>query len=309
MDEALLLVQILNGIQVGILLFLVASGLTLVFAILDVINLAHGALFMIGAYVGAVTMVGTGSLFLSLIAAPVVAFVVGMLLDRLVLRWVYTRDHLDQVLATFGILLFLNETCRAIFGSAAHPYPLPDYFDWSLVLPGGMAYPAWRLAIIVAGSVIAIALAVTLKHTRFGMLVRGAATNAPMLEMLGVNVRNLFFFTFALGAGLAGFAGAMAGPIIAIQPGMGDSILILTFVVIVTGGTGSVRGALVGSMLVGLADTLGRSFLTDLARLALPPAAAAEFGPAISTMLVYVLMAAVLLVRPQGLLPVGRYAS
>ncbi len=309
MEASLLVVQVLNGLQVGILLFLVASGLTLVFAILDVINLAHGALFMIGAYVGALTMVGTGSLVLSLVAAPIVALLVGILLDRLVLRWVYARDHLDQVLATFGILLFLNETCRATFGSAAHPYPLPDYLDWSVVLPGGMAYPAWRLAIIVAGLLTAIALAVTLKATRFGMLVRSAATNAPMLEMLGVDVRRLFLWTFASGAALAGFAGAMAGPIIAVQPGMGDSILILAFVVIVTGGTGSVRGALVGSMLVGLADTLGRSFLTDLARLVLPPAAAAEFGPAISTMLVYVLMAVVLLLRPRGLLPLGRYGS
>lgn len=309
MEVSLLLVQILNGLQVGILLFLVASGLTLVFAILDVINLAHGTLFMVGAYVAALTMIGTGSLVLSLIAAPVVAFLVGILLDRLVLRWVYARDHLDQVLVTFGILLFLNETCRALFGSAAHPYPLPNYLDWSLVLPGGMAYPAWRLAIIVAGSVVAIAMAVSLKRTRFGMLIRSAATDASMLEMLGVDVRRLFLWTFAAGAALAGFAGAMAGPIIAIQPGMGDSVLILAFVVIVTGGTGSVRGALVGSILVGLTDTLGRSFLTDLARLALPPAAAAEFGPAISAMLVYVLMAVVLLLRPQGLLPLGRYVT
>lgn len=298
MEVSLLLVQIVNGLQVDILLFLVASDLTLVFTILDVINLAHGALFMGGAYVGAVTMVGTGSLVLSLIAAPIGAFLVGIVLDRLVLRWVYARDHLDQVLVTFGISLLLNESCRGIFGSAAYPHPVPRYLDWSLVLPGGMAYPAWRLAIIVAGSVVAIALAVTLKGTRFGMLVRSAATNALMLEMLIVDVRRLFLWTFASGAALASFAGAMAGPIIAIQPGMGDAILIMAFGVIVTAGTGSVRGGLAGSNVLGLADTLGRSFLTDLAWLALPPAAAAELGPGMSSMLVYILMVAVLLLRP-----------
>lgn len=307
MDWPFLLVQILNGLQVGILLFLVASGLTLVFAILDVINLAHGALFMVGAYVGAFTMTATDSLAASLLAAPAAGLFVGIFLDRLVLRWIYHRDHLTQVLVTFGILMFLNELVRALFGSAARPYPLPDYLDWSLVMPGGMTYPAWRLVIIVAGAVTALALIVVLTRTRLGMLIRGAAANAPMLEMLGVDVRGLFLVTFGSGAALAGFAGAMAGPIIAIQPGMGDHVLILAFVVIVTGGTGSVQGALVGSLLVGLADTLGRSFLTDLARLALPPAAAGEFGPAVSTMLVYVVMAAVLLVRPQGLLPLGRF--
>lgn len=308
MDASFLLVQLLNGLQVGVLLFLVASGLTLVFGILDVINLAHGALFMVGAYAGALTMVGTGSLLASLLAAPLVALLVGIALDRLVLRHLYERDHLEQVLATFGTLLFLDELARALFGPAARPFPLPASLDWSLVLPGGVTYPAWRLAIILAGALTAILLGLLLARTRFGMLVRGAATNAPMLEMLGVDVRRLFLLTLGLGAALAGFAGAMAGPIVAIHPGMGDHILILAFVVIVTGGTGSVRGALLGSLLVGLADTLGRSSLTDLARLLLPPAAAAEFGPAISSMLVYLVMAAVLLVRPQGLLPVGRSA-
>jgi branched-chain amino acid transport system permease protein len=306
-DASFLLVQILNGFQVGILLFLVASGLALVFAILDVINLAHGALFMVGAYAGALTMTASGSLLASLLAGPAAAFLVGIVLDRLVLRWIYHRDHLTQVLVTFGMLMFLNELVRASFGSAPLPYPLPDYLDWSLAVPGGITYPVWRIAIIVSGVVTAIALIVLLAKTRLGMLIRGAATNAPMLEMLGVDVRRLFLVTFGLGAALAGFAGAMAGPILAIQPGMGDHVLILAFVVIVTGGTGSVQGALLGSLLVGLADTLGRSFLTDLARLALPPAAAAEFGPAVSTMLVYVVMAVVLLVRPQGLLPLGRF--
>lgn len=309
MDAGFFLVQVLNGLQVGILLFLVASGLTLVFGILDVINLAHGVLFMVGAYVGALTMVTSGSLLAALIAAPAVAFAVGILLDRLVLRWLYDRDHLDQVLATFGVLLFMNELARAVFGAAARPFPLPAALDWSLALPAGVTYPAWRLAIILAGAWTAVALAWLLGRTKFGMLVRAAATNASMLEMLGIDVRRLLLVTLGLGAALAGFAGAMAGPIVAIQPGMGDHVLILAFVVIVTGGTGSVRGALVGSLLVGLTDTLGRTFLSDLARLALPPAAAAEFGPAVASMLVYVVMAAVLLVKPRGLFPVGRSHS
>lgn len=306
LDWPFLLVQILNGLQVGILLFLVASGLTLVFAILDVINLAHGALFMVGAYAGALTMTASGSLALSLLTGPAMAFFIGVLIDRLVLQWIYNRDHLEQVLATFGILLVLNESARAIFGASPRPYPLPGYLDWSFALPGGVTYPAWRLAIIVAGAATAIALAIVIAKTRFGMLVRAAATNAPMLEMLGVDVRAVFLLTFGLGAALAGLAGAMAGPLLAVQPGMGEHVLILAFVVIVTGGTGSVHGALIGSLLVGLADTLGRSFLTDLARLVLPPAAASDFGPAISTMLVYLVMATVLLVRPQGLLPLGQ---
>ncbi|MCL6606629.1 MAG: branched-chain amino acid ABC transporter permease [Geminicoccaceae bacterium] len=304
MDGSLLLVQLLNGIQVGILLFLVASGLTLVFGILDVINLAHGALFMVGAYAGALAAVGTGSVVWALIAAPITALLVGIALDRLVLRQLYDRDHLDQVLATFGCLLFLNELARAVFGPAARPYPLPTLLEGSIGLPGGVSYPVWRLAIILVGCLTAAGLSFVLVRTRFGMLVRAAATNAPILEMLGVDVRRLCLLTFGMGAALAGFAGAMAGPIVAIQPGMGDQVLILAFVVIVTGGTGSVRGALAGSLLVGLADTLGRSFLTDLARLVLPPAPAAQFGPAIASMMVYLVMAVVLLVKPQGLLPV-----
>ena len=287
------------------MLFLVASGLTFVFGILDVINLAHGALFMVGAHAGALTPVGMGSVVWALIAAPIGALLVGIALDRLVLRQIYDRDHLDQVLATFGWLLFLNELARALFGPGARPYPLPAVLDGSIALPGGVSYPLWRLAIILAGCLTAAGLSVVLFRTRFGMLVRAAATNASMLEMLGVDVRRLCLVTLGMGAALAGFAGAMAGPIVAIQPGMGDQVLILAFVVIVTGGTGSVRGALVGSLLVGLAGTLGRSFLTDLARSVLPPAPAAEFGPAVASMMVYMVMALVLLVKPQGLLPVG----
>lgn len=306
MDVILLSVQILNGIQLGILLFLVAAGLTLVFGILDVINLAHGALFMVGAYAGAVVAVASGSLALTILVAPAASLVVGVLLDRLVLRFLYDRGHLDQVLATFGLLLFLNEAVRVTFGSAARPFPVPEILDWSVTLPGGASYPAWRIAIIAVGLAVALVMFLVIAGTRAGMLVRAASTNARMLELLGIDIHRLLLGTFGIGAALAGFAGAMAGPIAAIQPGMGDHILILAFVVIVIGGTGSVQGALLGSLLVGLCDTLGRAFLTDGVRLLLPPSAANEIGSAIASMLMYLVMAAVLLVRPEGLLPARR---
>lgn len=308
MDPLLLLVQLLNGVQLGLLLFLVAAGLTLVFGILDVINLAHGVLYMVGAYAAAAVLLHSGSFALSLVVAPVVALAAGLVLDRLVLRFLYERDHLDQVLATFGVLIFFNELVRVLFGPAALPFPLPAAFEWSLSLPGGATYPAWRLAIIAAAALLAFLLFWVLTRTRAGMLVRAAATDAAMLEMLGVDVRRLFLLVLGAGAALAGFAGAMAGPIVAVQPGMGDQMLILAFVVIVTGGTGSVQGALLGSLLVGLSDTLGRSFVTDLLRLALPPAAANEVGPALASMAIYLVMAGVLLVRPRGLMPVRRAA-
>lgn len=306
MDFVLLSVQILNGIQLGVLLFLVAAGLTLVFGILDVINLAHGALFMVGAYAGAVAAVASGSLVVTVLVAPAAALVVGVLLDRLVLRFVYERGHLEQVLATFGLLLFLNEAVRMIFGSAALPFPVPEVLDWSVTLPGGASYPAWRMAIIAAGLAVALVMFAIIAGTRAGMLVRAASTNARMLELLGIDIHRLLLGTFGIGAALAGFAGAMAGPIAAIQPGMGDHILILAFVVIVVGGTGSVQGALVGALLVGLCDTLGRAFLTDGLRLLLPPSAANEIGPAIASMFMYLVMAAILLAKPEGLLPARR---
>lgn len=306
MDTSLFVVQFLNGIQLGVLLFLVASGLTLVFGILDVINLTHAALYMVGAYAGASVAVATGSLLATLVAAPAVALLVGVILDRLVLRFLYDRDHLDQVLGTFGLLLLLNETVRVIFGPSPRPFPVPAALEWSVPLPGAATYPVWRLAIILAGLALASVLFLVVARTRVGMLVRAASVNARMLGMLGVDVRRLFLVTFGFGAALAGFAGAMAGPIVSVQPGMGDHILILSFVVIVTGGTGSIQGAFVGALLVGLADTLGRAFLTDGLRLVLAPSVASEVGPAIASLLVYLVMAIVLLLRPDGLFPVRR---
>jgi branched-chain amino acid transport system permease protein len=303
LDPILLAVQTLNGLQLGVLLFLVAAGLTLVFGIMDFINLAHGVLYMAGAYFAATFTGLTGSFLLGALLALPAALLLGLLLDRCVMRFLYERDHLDQVLATFGLIFLLNELARIVWGPASLPLAPPAALDFSVPLFGGATYPAYRLAIIAAGLAVAAGLGILVSGTRFGMLVRAGASNPRMLQSLGVDIKRLFMAVMGLGAMLAGFAGLMAGPIVSVQPGMGDHILILAFVVIVTGGLGSIRGAFMGAMLVGIVDTLGRSFLTDLLRLALPPAAANEIGPAIASMLIYILMAGVLIVRPTGLVP------
>lgn len=308
MDPGLFAVQLLNGLQLGVLLFLIAAGLTLVFGIMDVINLAHGVLYMAGAYAAALTLTASGSLLLAVIVAPVAAFGIGIVLDRLVLRRLYARDHLDQVLATFGVILLMDGAVRAVLGPAPLPFALPAAFAWSIPLGGGLTYPIWRVVVILAGMALALALFLVIRRTRLGMLVRAAAVNAPMLQALGVDTGRLYMAVVGMGAMLAGFAGLMAAPLVSVQPGMGDGVLILAFVVIVTGGLGSIEGALVGALLVGLVDTLGKSFLTDLLRLVVPPADARAIGPAIASMLVYLLMAAVLIWRPQGLIP-ARTAS
>lgn len=303
MDPILLAVQTLNGLQLGVLLFLVAAGLTLVFGIMDFINLAHGVQYMLGAYLAATCAAWTGSFLMGALIALPLAVLAGVVIDRIVLRRLYGRDHLDQVLATFGLIYLMNELVRIVWGPAPLRLDPPAALDFSVRLLGTATYPAYRLAIIVAGLLVALGLVLLVDRTRFGMLVRAAASNPRMLQSLGIDIRRLFMLVMALGAMLAGFAGLMAGPILSVQPGMGDNILILAFVVIVTGGLGSIQGAFVGALLVGLVDTLGRSFLTDLLRLALPPATANEAGPALASMLIYILMAAVLVVRPQGLLP------
>jgi branched-chain amino acid transport system permease protein len=302
-DPILLAVQTLNGLQLGVLLFLVAAGLTLVFGIMDFINLAHGVQYMLGAYLAATCAAWTGSFFLGAALALPLAVLAGVVMDRVVLRHLYARDHLDQVLATFGLIFLVNELVRIVWGPAPLRIDPPAALDFSVTLFGGATYPAYRLAIIASGLIVALALFLLVDRTRFGMLVRAGASNPRVLQSLGVDIRRLFMLVMTLGAMLAGFAGMMAAPILSVQSGMGDTVLILAFVVIVTGGLGSIQGAFAGAILVGLVDTLGRSFLTDLVRLVLPPAAANEVGPALASMLIYVLMAVVLIVRPAGLLP------
>ena len=301
--STLLIVQTLNGLQFGLMLFLVAAGLTLVFGVMDFINLAHGVQYMLGAYLMALFAGLTGSFGLGLLLALPAALASGLLLEALIFRRLYGRDHLDQVLATFGIILVLNEGVKVAFGAAPLSVPMPDWLSGSFRIADGLLYPVYRLAIIAAGLGTALLLWVVVERTRFGMLVRAGATNAPMVSALGVDVQRLFMLVAGFGAMLAGFAGAMVSPILSVEPCMGDGVLILAFVVIVIGGIGSVRGAFIGALVVGLADTLGRSFGTDLLKAALGASAATRVGPALASMLIYIVMAAVLFFRPAGLFP------
>jgi branched-chain amino acid transport system permease protein len=302
MTSTLLLVQVLNGLQFGLILFLIAAGLTLVFGVMDFINLAHGVQYMVGAYLMAALTAWSGSFWLGLALALPAALAVGLLLEVLVFRHLYDRSHLDQVLATFGVILFLNQGVKLVWGAAPLGVPVPDALAGSVEMPGDLPYPVYRLAIIAAGLSVALLLYGLVNHTRAGMLVRAGATNAPMVAALGVDIRRLFMVVFGFGAMLAGFAGAMVAPILSVEPGMGDNILILAFVVIVIGGIGSIRGAFLAALLVGLVDTVGRALAPLLLRLLLDPSGASQTGRAIAPMLIYILMAVVLVARPSGLL-------
>ena len=303
MSTALLLVQTLNGLQLGVLLFLIAAGLTLVFGVMDFINLAHGVQYMLGAYLAVTFYAMTDSFLLALTLTLAAALVVGLVLEFVVFRHLYDRDHLDHVIATFGIIIFLNQGVKLVWGAAPLSLPIPDALAGSVVLMPGLLYPVWRLVIIGSGLVVALLLYCLVSYTRVGMLVRAGATNAPMVSALGVDIRRLFMIVFGFGAMLAAFAGVMIAPILSVEPGMGDTILILAFVVIVIGGIGSIRGAFVAALLIGLVDTLGRSFAVDILRLVMAPSPARTVGPAIASMLIYLLMAVVLYVRPTGLFP------
>jgi branched-chain amino acid transport system permease protein len=300
MSLILLLEQALNGLQFGLMLFLLASGLTLVFGIMDMINLAHGALYMVGAFFAAWLAPIVNSFWLAIVLAVPLTAIVGMILESTLLRTLYQRDHLAQVLATFALILILNEAVRMIWGSDMS-LPTPQALSGPVELLPGLYYPSYRLMIIGVGLVIAVLLWFLVTRTRVGALVRAGASNREMAMAMGVNIRALFTAVFGVGAALCAVAGAMLGPLLAIQVGMGDSILILAFVVIVIGGIGSIRGAFVGSVLVGLVDTFGRTMLPHLFRELLPPQWASAAGPAVASILIYVLMAVVLFVRPQGL--------
>jgi branched-chain amino acid transport system permease protein len=303
MSMTLLYVQTLNGLQLGVLLFLIAAGLTLVFGVMDFINLAHGVQYMIGAYLAAMFTAMTGNFFTGLALALPSALIFGLILEFLVFRHLYDRDHLDQVLATFGIILFLNQAVKLVWGAAPLSVPIPQALSGSIKLMDGLLYPVYRLAIISSGLAIAVLLGILVSRTRIGMLVRAGASNAPMVSALGVDIGKLFMIVFGFGAMLAGFAGALVAPILSVEPGMGDNLLILTFVVIVIGGIGSIRGAFIAAILVGLVDTLGRVFGPILLRAILDPSAASQTGRALAPMLIYILMAAILFFRPAGLFP------
>jgi branched-chain amino acid transport system permease protein len=303
MSTTLFFVQTLNGLQFGIILFLIAAGLTLVFGVMDFINLAHGVQYMVGAYLTATFTALTGNFLLGILMALPTALALGLLLEVLIFRHLYARDHLDQVLATFGVILFLNQAVKFVWGAAPLSVPVPDMLTGTVVLMDGLLYPVYRLAIIAAGILIAIGLYIVVNHTRVGMLVRAGASNAPMVAALGVDIGRLFMIVFGFGAMLAGFAGGMIAPLVSVEPGMGDNLLILTFVVIVIGGIGSIRGAFIAAILVGLVDTLGRAFGPQLLRLVMDGSAASQTGRALAPMLIYILMALVLFFRPSGLFP------
>jgi branched-chain amino acid transport system permease protein len=298
--------QFLNGLQLGLLLFLLAAGLTLVFGIMDLVNLAHGSLYMLGAYFAATFTTVTGSFLGGVVLALAATLLVGMALEVVAMRRLYGRDHLDQVLGTFGLILFFNELVRLVWGPEGRNLTLPPWLNSSVEILPGVTYSMYRLSIIVVALLVALALYLVIMHTRLGMLVRAGASNREMTGALGVNINLLYTMVFGVGAALAGLAGLMQAAILTAQIGMGENILILAFVVIIIGGIGSIRGAFVASVLVGLIDTMGRAFLPDLLKAMLSPVAAATVAPALSSMLIYVIMAVVLVVRPEGLFPAAR---
>ncbi|HSH41206.1 MAG TPA: branched-chain amino acid ABC transporter permease [Arenicellales bacterium] len=284
MDLAFFLIQLLNGVQYGLLLFLVASGLTLVFGIMGIINLAHGAMYMIGAYLAFSFTSLTGSLVLAILLGIPVVIAIGLLIERFLITYLYERNHLDQVLLTYGIILVFGEAQKIIWGSDVHSVPVPEMFAFSIPLTANLSYPAYRLVISAVCLILAVGMYLLIQKTRLGMTIRAGADNREMVEGLGINVRTLFTLIFAGGVALAAFAGMIAAPLSSVYPGMGDTILIVCFVVVVIGGIGSIKGAFLGAMLIGLADTFGAVLL-----------------PQFASLIVYALMAVVLLWRPRGL--------
>jgi branched-chain amino acid transport system permease protein len=296
-----LLLQMLNGVQLGLLMFLLAAGLTLTFGIMDLVNLAHGSLYMMGAYIAWMLIGWTDSFVLGALLALPATFLLGIVVEAIVMRRLYARDHLDQVLATFGLILFFNELVRVIWGPAGKSIAVPTFLNRTVEILPGVPYPAYRFAIIVVGALVAILLAWLVARTRIGMLIRAGASNRRMIGALGVNIELLFTLVFGLGAVFAGLAGLMAAPITSVKIGMGDDILILAFVIIVIGGIGSIKGAFVAAMVVGQIDIVGRAFMPDLLKTFLSASAAASAAPAISQVLIYIVMAGVLVWRPTGL--------
>jgi branched-chain amino acid transport system permease protein len=295
--------QCLNGVQLGMLLFLLAAGLTLVFGIMDLVNLAHGSLYMLGAYFAATFATLTGSFVLALILALIASLIAGMVLEVIAIRPLYRRDHLDHVLGTFGLILFFNELVRLVWGPEGRTLSLPTQMLTAVQIMPGVYYPIYRLVIILVTLAVAALLYGVVMRTRLGMLIRAGASNREMVGALGINIKLLYTIVFGLGAALAGFAGVMQAPILTVQIGMGENILILAFVVIIIGGIGSIRGAFVAAIIVGLIDTIGRAFLPDLLRHVLSTNAAQTLGPSLSSMSIYLLMAAILVFRPEGLFP------
>lgn len=303
MTPILFIEQMLNGLGYGLMLFLLAAGLTLVFGIMDVMNLAHGSLFMGGAYVAASVHTRTDSFVGAVLAALVVVVLVALVLEALLVRRLYGRDHLAQVLATFGIILVADDLVKMAWGPAPIMASAPAALSGAVEILPGLPYPAYRLVILVAGLVVAGGLYLLVNHTRVGMLVRAGASNRAMAEFMGVRVGRIFSLVFLVGAALAALAGALMGPLTAVQVGMGEEILIPSLVVLVIGGIGSIRGAFVAAMLVGLVDTIGRAFVPLALRPLLPPTLVSDLSALVAGLATYALMAGVLAFKPTGLFP------
>ena len=301
MSISLFLEQVLNGLQFGVMLFLMSAGLTLVFGVMGLINLAHGSLYMIGAFAAAAIASWTGSFWLGLVASLMAAAIAGVIVEIVIIRRLYKRDHLDQVLATFALILLFSEAMRWIFGAFPLFLDVPEILSGTLSLPLGIEYSKYRMMIIVVGILIAVGLFSLISKTRLGVRIRAGESDREMIAALGVDISKLYTLVFALGAALAGLAGAMVGAIQSVEVGMGEPVLILAFVVIVIGGIGSIKGALVGAILVGLTDTLGRFLLPSFFKIFLNPSSATDIGSALSSMMIYILMAAVLIWKPSGL--------
>jgi len=302
MDWNLLITQLMNGLQLGLLLFLLASGLTLIFGIMDFINLSHGSFYMIGAYFCGTIVTLTGSFITGIVVGLVGVFAVGALVERFIARNLYVRDHLDHVLVTFGLILIFDTLVHLLWGPSGMAIPLPDVLNGQVGL-GSLELPTYRLVIIFAGLLVAAILYVLVAKTRLGMLIRAGASNRVMVEALGVNIDRLFLFVFALGAAMAGLAGMLLAPITEASLGMGNDIIIIALVVVIVGGIGSIKGAFYAALIIGMIDTMSRSYLDQLLLLVMPGNYAETAAPALSAMLVYILMAAVLAFRPQGLFP------
>ena len=301
MPPMLLLEQVLNGLQYGMTLFVMAAGLTLVFGVMGLINLAHGSLYMVGAFACAAVAAATGSFWAGLLAALAGAAAAGAVVEVAVIRRLYDRDHLDQVLATFALILVFSEGTRWVFGSFPLYLDIPAALSGSVTLPGGLTYPVYRLGVIAVGIAVAVFLWWLTMRTRLGIRIRAGEADREMIGALGVDISRLYTAVFALGAALAGLAGALVGALQSVQVGMGEPVLILAFVVIVIGGIGSIKGALVGALLVGLTDTLGKFLMPRLLSQVMEPSSATTAGASVAAVLIYVLMAAVLIWRPQGL--------
>ncbi|ASJ73013.1 branched-chain amino acid ABC transporter permease [Granulosicoccus antarcticus] len=301
MSTILLIEQLLNGIQFGVMLFLMAAGLTLIFGVMGLINLAHGSLYMIGAFAAASVATLTGSFVLAILASVVAAALFGAIVEFSIMRRLYERDHLDQVLATFALILIFSEGTRWMFGSFPLYLDVPEMLSGTVLLPGGIHYSRYRLAIIVIGLLVGVGLYLLISKTRIGMRIRAGENDREMIGALGIDISKLYTSVFALGAGLAGLAGALVGAIQSVQVGMGEPVLILAFVVIVIGGIGSIKGAFIGALLVGVTDTLGRVLLPIAFGSFMETSQAASVGSSLSSMLIYLLMAVVLLFKPSGL--------